>query len=134
MKSSTKDNGDQKQYSKMTTAELAEATKEFDREFVAETFRPLTPAEHVKWERLKRATPGRPKVGEGVQVVSVSIEKQLLRSADRLAKRRKVSRASLIAEGLRALLASSTSRPATKRAASPKKAQGAKRELKKKAA
>lgn len=123
-----------KPYWEMTTDELAEATKQFDEEFVIDQSRPLTPAEHVKWERLKRATPGRPKVGEGVQVVSVSIEKQLLRSADRLAKRRKVSRASLIAEGLRALLASSTGRPATKRAASSKKAQGAKRDIKKKAA
>jgi hypothetical protein len=33
----------------MSAAELAEATKEFDQEFIRDTFRPLSPASRRKW-------------------------------------------------------------------------------------
>jgi hypothetical protein len=105
-----------KPYSSMTTEELAAATRQFDRPMVIDESRPLTPAERVEWNQLKRAKPGRPRAGEGIQVVSVSIEKSLLRSADRLAKARKVSRASLIADALRLVLRKS-SVPAAKKPA-----------------
>lgn len=38
-----------KKYWDMTTEELAEATKEFDRESIVEAFRPMTPAEEAQW-------------------------------------------------------------------------------------
>lgn len=38
----------------MTTRELAEATKEFDKPFVADTFAPLSPEMRERWERAKR--------------------------------------------------------------------------------
>lgn len=97
-------NKHKKPYSSMTTEELAAVTKQFDRSMVIDEARPLTRSERAEWNSLKRAKPGRPRVGEGVQVVSVSIEKRLLRSADRLAKKLNVSRASLISAGLREVL------------------------------
>jgi len=44
-------------------------------------------------------------VGEGVQIVSVSLEKGLLDKCDNLARRKGLSRASLISRGIRAVLA-----------------------------
>lgn len=77
---------------------------EFDREFVAETFGPMPPEAKAKWERAKRKR-GRPTVGKGVKVISVSVEKDLLARSDALAKRLRVPRAALIARGLRQVLA-----------------------------
>ena len=92
-----------KPITRMTADELADATAEFDREFVSDEFTPPDPDAVGKWRRAKRK-PGRPRQGEGAKVISVSLEKELLARADRLAKRKKVSRASLIARGLRAVL------------------------------
>ena len=94
-----------KKYNEMTTAELAEATREFDEENVADTFRPMTPAEEAAWRAATGQRPrGRPRVGKGVKVVSLGIEADLLRRADALAKKRRISRAKLVAEGLEAVL------------------------------
>jgi hypothetical protein len=92
-----------KPYDQMTTAELAKATAEFDREFIADTFHPLTPAQRAQWERMRRK-PGRPRQGKGVQVISVSVEKDLLARSDRLARRMGLTRAGLIARSLSATL------------------------------
>lgn len=80
-------------------AELESLTADLNASFVIDKTRPLTPAERKRWQRAKRG-PGRPKIGRGAKVVSVSIESGLLVATDRLAKKRKVSRARLIAEGL----------------------------------
>ena len=42
-----------KPYWEMTTEELSAATAEFDQEFIAETFRPLTRAQRALWERIR---------------------------------------------------------------------------------
>jgi hypothetical protein len=55
----------------MTTAELREATKEFDREFIGDTFRPPTPAERAGFERARKR--GRPRNGQGAKTISVII-------------------------------------------------------------
>jgi uncharacterized protein (DUF4415 family) len=95
-----------KKYSEMTATELAAATREFDEENVADTFRPMTPAEEADWQAAVQKRPrGRPRVGKGVKVVSLGIEADLLRRADALAKKRRISRAKLVAEGLEAVLA-----------------------------
>lgn len=93
-----------KTLTEMTTAELARATAEFDEEFVSDTFKPLTGEGRAEWARIKRKR-GRPTVGKGAKVVSVSIERRLLERADRLAKQKGISRARLIVRGLRAVLA-----------------------------
>lgn len=79
-------------------------TVEFDRELVADSFAPPDKQAQRRWERAKRK-PGRPREGQGVLVISVSVEKGLLESADRLAKKKGLSRARIIARGLRAVLA-----------------------------
>ncbi len=91
-----------KPYWEMTTAEVREATKEFGREFVGDTFRPLTSAERARFERARRR--GRPRRGLGAKTISVTVEKRLLAQADRLAKKLHVPRAVLIARGLQAVV------------------------------
>ena len=77
---------------------------EFDEEFVADTFGPMPPEAKAAWERANRK-PGRPKVGKGATVISVSIERELLARSDALADRLGVARSALIAHGLKELLA-----------------------------
>lgn len=72
---------------------------EFDREFVAESFGPMDSTARARLGRAKRKR-GRPRVGAGSRMVSVTIEKRLLKRVDRLAKRLGMSRAKLIAVGL----------------------------------
>lgn len=86
-------------------AEKERQVAEFDREFVAETFGPLPAAQRKLWAKAKRRKPGRPRKGEGVKTIALSVEKGLLRRTDALAKRRKITRADLVAEALEAQLA-----------------------------
>jgi hypothetical protein len=79
-------------------------TTEFDQELVAETFAPPPAEARAQWEQARRK-PGRPRKGRGAKVISVSVEEELLARSDALAKRMGVSRAGLIARGLRAVLA-----------------------------
>ena len=79
-------------------------TAEFDREFVADSFHPPSPKARAKWLKAKRR-PGRPRQGKGAKAISVSIEKGLLERCDKLAKEKRITRARLIARGLRAVLA-----------------------------
>ena len=79
-------------------------TSDLDREFVVDSFGPPSPRARAKWERAKRK-PGRPRMGQGAQVISVSIEKGLLKQSDGLARKMGISRARLVARGLRAVLA-----------------------------
>jgi hypothetical protein len=79
-------------------------TAEFDREFVADTFAQASPAERARFERARRK-PGRPKSGQGAHVISVSVERALLARTDELAKELGITRARLIARGLKAVLA-----------------------------
>jgi hypothetical protein len=87
----------------MTTRELAEATKEFDEEFVIDKCKPLSRKMRERWEHAKRKV-GRPRQGRGVRVISVSVERGLLARSDALAKKMGVSRAALISRGLKAVL------------------------------
>lgn len=107
----------QKPFMAMNDEERAAATAEFDREMVIDETEPLTLEMRAKWERAKRKR-GRPKVGGGAKVVSVSLERGLLERADRAAKRLRLSRAQLVARGLRAVLAAESRKtaPARKRA------------------
>jgi hypothetical protein len=88
----------------LNTQELAEATKEFDQEFIGDTFGPPPPEAKAQWQRARRKR-GRPRQGAGVKVISVSLEKGLLKQSDALARKLGVSRAALIADGLRKVIA-----------------------------
>lgn len=87
----------------MTKEELAEATNQFDEEFVFEKARPLTPEEREQWNRLKRKR-GRPKNGKGFQRISLSIERGLLKRVSALARKRDMPRSQLVAQALEAVL------------------------------
>jgi predicted transcriptional regulator len=92
-----------KPYPLMNAKELAAATAQFDRECVIDQSREQTPEERRQWRKAKQKR-GRPKQGRGVQIISVSIEKGLLKKTDRLAKKLRTQRTKLIARGLEAVL------------------------------
>jgi hypothetical protein len=79
------------------------ATAQFDKEFVIDQSRAPTLEETRQWQRAKRKR-GRPKQGQGAKIISVSIERELLRKTDRLAKKLHTQRTKLIARGLEAIL------------------------------
>jgi hypothetical protein len=92
-----------KSFLELSDQEKTAAAREFDQEFIVDTFRPMTPAERARWNRIKRK-PGRPRQGKGHKVIAVRIEKELLKRTDALAKRLGISRAALIAHGLQGML------------------------------
>jgi metal-responsive CopG/Arc/MetJ family transcriptional regulator len=47
---------------------------------------------------------GRPKVGAGAKIVPISIERGLLKRADAFAKRHRLKRSQMIAQGLQLLM------------------------------
>jgi hypothetical protein len=92
-----------KPYWEMNTRELAEATREFDGDLDWSRLRPLNAKEKALWERAKRKR-GRPPVGEGSKVISLSVEKSLLQRSDNFAKKQGLTRAQLFARALESLL------------------------------
>lgn len=91
-----------KPFDRMTTAELAAATREFDREFISDTFLPLDAEAKKRHARARKR--GRPKRGRGAKVVSVTVERSVLEQADAFAKRHHLTRAALVEMGLRMVL------------------------------
>jgi hypothetical protein len=72
--------------------------------------RPLNRRQRAVWKDIQRAIKtkmGRPKIGKGVKVISLSMERDLLKRADAYAKQHGLKRAQLVAESLRKLLAAS---------------------------
>lgn len=84
--------------------QLTRAVKEFDEELVADSFSEPPAAAKDRLARARRR-PGRPRVGRGAEVISVSVERGLLERSDKLAKLMGITRARLIARGLKAVLA-----------------------------
>jgi hypothetical protein len=81
---------------KMNPKELTNATAQFNRPFIVDESRPLTPDERNQWENVRRKR-GRPRVGKGFKRVSLCLEQDLLTRVTNLAKKRGISRSSLIA-------------------------------------
>jgi hypothetical protein len=92
-----------KPYWQMTTAELAEVTKEFDEELVADRARPLSPEMRARWRRAKAKQRSQPSTRD--EVIIVCLDRDLLARCTRLARKRRLTRDSLISQSLRALLA-----------------------------
>jgi hypothetical protein len=88
----------------MSAEELDADTAKFDREFIADESRPLTPRLKARLRKASRKR-GRPRIGKGSKRVLVTIERGLLKRADSLVRRKKVSRSQLISRGLKAVLA-----------------------------
>ena len=81
----------------------------FNREIPASETRPLTAKEQAEWRSFVRAAKakrkaGRPRVGLGAQRVQVSVERGLLTRADAYARRNGLTRAQLVARGLKAVI------------------------------
>ena len=65
--------------------------------------RPPNAAERARLERIARKI-GRPKIGRGVKIVSISVERDLLKSADAYAKKLGIKRSELFIDALRRVL------------------------------
>src|SRR5438876_3810969 len=91
--------------------EKARIADEGDREFVYWDSKPLSAAERKAFAKLQRRL-GRPRHGEGSKPISVTVEKALLRQADAFARREGLSRAQLVARGLRLAITKSRSHAA----------------------
>jgi len=92
-----------KPYDRMTAAELAEVTKRYDEPFVAlRESKPLTAA--IRRMHQRAAKRGRPRVGKGAAKLYISMERGLLKQADRFAKSHGMTRSQLIANGIKAIL------------------------------
>jgi hypothetical protein len=77
----------------MSAAELVEATKEFDQPYAFEKDRLMTSAELAQERKLRR---GRPKIGKGAKKISISLESDLLKQADVMAKKKGMNCSELI--------------------------------------
>lgn len=93
-----------KPYWEMTTEELREATKRYDREELGLPGKPLTRADQTLHARAARKR-GRPLVGQGAKRVLVSIERGVLDQADATARKLRISRSELITRGIREVIA-----------------------------
>jgi hypothetical protein len=91
-----------KKYSEMNTDELAEAMREYDRDFAFLKGRPLTARERKPHAGARKR--GRPRVGLGAEKIRVSVERGLLTRSDAFARKHKLTRSEMIARGLRAVL------------------------------
>jgi hypothetical protein len=89
----------------MTPAEKERLAARFERQSPAERWaaaRRPTPTEAARAVRMaKRMGRGRPKLGKGTRVVSVTVEIDLLKRADAYAKQMGLKRAELFTQGLR---------------------------------
>jgi hypothetical protein len=93
-----------KPYWEMTAEELAAATAEFDEEHVEDKFKPLSPKNRARWERIS-AKLAAEEDRNGERILAVHIDNKLLEQCTALAKKKRISRDALIARGLRAVLA-----------------------------
>jgi hypothetical protein len=87
----------------LSDAEKDAEVSKYDRGVDLGDSKPLTPAQRKLWNKAKRKR-GRPRIGKGVEVISLSVEKSLLRKADQVAQSKGISRAALFAIGLQAVL------------------------------
>ena len=94
-----------KPYWEMTTAQLRQATRDLDQEFALERLARPAPPEEVAKLAMARRKRGRPPTGRGAKPISVTVERTLLGRCDTLARQQGITRAQLIARGIRAVLA-----------------------------
>ena len=91
----------------LSDAEKDAEVAPFEQEVPKSSRRALNSAERKQWQRVKRKL-GRPSVGQGAKLVAVTIEKGLLKEADRYAKEHDLKRSEMIAQGLRLVMTKKT--------------------------
>ncbi|HXE54283.1 MAG TPA: hypothetical protein VN541_14765 [Tepidisphaeraceae bacterium] len=92
-------------FDSLPSSEKERIYREFERltpEQIDRQFRSLAPKERAGHMRPRK--PGRPKLGKGVKVISLSVEKDLLKQADAYAKQHGLKRTQLFSLGLRLAL------------------------------
>ena len=82
---------------------LSDAEKEavynsIDRQIDPSEMRPMKPADRRAFEKGRRA--GRPKIGKGTKIISLTLERDLLKRSDAFAKQKGVKRSELVAASL----------------------------------
>ena len=93
----------EKKWSDLSASELRKATRQYDEEFTADVeSKPLNVAQKKIHQQARKV--GRPKVGKGSAIVSLSVEKTLLARADAYAKRQGLGRSELFIRGLKSLI------------------------------
>jgi hypothetical protein len=64
--------------------------------------KPLTREQRKRWNRIKKNLGGRPKHGKyGTQIISVTVEKELLAQANAYARAKGMKRSELVTQGLK---------------------------------
>lgn len=91
-----------KPFWEMTTAELREVTKQYDREELGLPGKPLTAFDRKL--HVQAGLRGRPRVGLGAEKVQISVERGLLHKADAKARKLRISRSALIGRALQTVL------------------------------
>jgi len=91
-----------KPYWEMTTAELREATKEYDKEFSGMKTVPVPPEELAKHRRFMKKL--RRRKIQASRRITITIERSLFRRLDSYAKRTGMTRSAAIAAGVGRLL------------------------------
>jgi hypothetical protein len=89
-------------YWEINKTELAQATREFDQEFIADKARPMSVPERAQERRARRR--GRPRIGKGAQKIHITLERGLVKRADKVAKQRGMGRSELIAQALAGII------------------------------
>ena len=97
---------DGRSFDALSDAQKRQVSEYLEGEEAAHDFRPLTAAQRRRWERIKRK-PGRPRLGKGTRVVSVTVEKDLLSRADAYAKSAGLTRARFVGMALESFLTDS---------------------------
>jgi hypothetical protein len=90
-------------YGRMTAGEWDAEVAQYDKPLAQDDFGPPSPEALAQLRRAKRKR-GRPTIGKGAKDVMISVEKDLLKAADRYAKAHGISRSELFARGVRGLL------------------------------
>jgi hypothetical protein len=81
------------------------AFREFDREFVGDTFGPLKPAQQKAWRKAKQRMA---LTKSAARRISLTVPRELLSKSDAFAKKAGLSRSELVRRGLKAILAGKT--------------------------
>lgn len=94
-----------KPYTEMTTNELREATREFDQPMTVERkSRAMTPAQRAQYRRALNGNASVP--SPSATRVLISVDPVLLKRVDAYARRRRMSRSELFAQGVEAFIGS----------------------------
>jgi len=89
-------------YGRMTARELDAEVAKFDRQMTGLPGRSLTKAQKAQHHRAAKV--GRPVLGKGAKRITITMEQGLLGAVDSYARRNKMTRSALIANGVKAML------------------------------